>query len=163
MGILAIFLASASDTKLSTFTQVCTAYSWFNLGGKLLKIAGLKRQLAEESDIKRKLMKLLGSCNNAEPNSVELEVNRAGLNRLKYSGVAKWFGAVVHRKDVRLRDTDLELELVRGVIIQERKHRTAATAIVVEDLRASAGLCMSPSEGAHRGVEVLPLPHLDPE
>jgi hypothetical protein len=158
MGILAIFLASAADTKLSTFTQVCTAYSWLNVGCKLLKIAGLKRQLAEECDIKRKLTKLLGGCTKPDANST-LEITRAGLmNRLKYSGVAKWFGAVVNRKDAMPRNTDLELEFVHGVIIHERQIRsgTAATAAdAVEDSEASPGLSMSPSEEAYHGVEAL--------
>jgi hypothetical protein len=155
MGILAIFLSFASDTKLSTFTQVCTAYSWLNAGGKLLKIAGLKQQLAEESDIKRKLAKLLGdSCTQADANPATLEITRAGLmNRLKYSGVAKWFGAVVSgRKDPRLRITDLELEFVRGAIIQERQHRrgaaaaaatAAGAAIAVDDSKREASLAFA--------------------
>jgi hypothetical protein len=157
MGILAIFLASASDTKLSTFTQVCTAYSWLNVGGKLLKAAGLKQQLAEESDIKRKLAKLLGDSGyEADADPAALEVTRAGLvNRLKYSGVGKWFGAIANRKDARRRNADLELEFVRGVIIQERQRRNGPAALAVEDLGVAVGLCMSPPAGAHRGAEVL--------
>ena len=64
MGVLSIVLAANSDTKLSTLTQVCSAYSWLNVGGKLLKLVALKRLFAEEKDIKRKLQKLSGrrSC-----------------------------------------------------------------------------------------------------
>jgi hypothetical protein len=64
MGVLSIVLAANSDTKLSTLTQVCAAYSWLNVGGKLLKLVALKRLFAEENDIKRKLQKLSGrwSC-----------------------------------------------------------------------------------------------------
>jgi hypothetical protein len=163
MGILAIFLANASDTKLSTFTQVCTAYSWLNVGGKLLKIAGLKQQLAQESDVKRKLTKLLGETSNeADADPAALEVTRFGLvNRLKYSGVGRWFGAVANRKDARRRNADLELEFVRGVIIQEKQRRNgaaAAAAIAVEDLGLAVGLCTSPSAVANWdcGAEILP-------
>lgn len=60
MGILSLFLAAKSDTKLSTLTQICSAYSWLNVGGKLLKVLGLKRLFSEESEIKRKLLKLRG-------------------------------------------------------------------------------------------------------
>jgi hypothetical protein len=61
MGVLSIVLA-ANDTKksLSTWTQICSAYSWLNVGGKLLKVLALKRLFAEEKDIKRKLQKLSG-------------------------------------------------------------------------------------------------------
>jgi hypothetical protein len=162
MGILAIFLSSASDTKLSTFTQICTAYSWLNVGGKLLKIAGLKRQLAEESDVKRKLAKLLvNSGNEADADLAALEVTRAGLlNRLKYSGIGKWLCAVPNRKTARLLHTDLEMEFVRAVVIQERQRRSdtatsTAAAIAFEDLGATTGLGMGPSERAQRGAEIL--------
>ena len=61
MGVLSIVLA-ANDTKkkLSTWTQICSAYSWLNVGGKLLKVVALKRLFAEEKEIKRKLQKLSG-------------------------------------------------------------------------------------------------------
>ena len=61
MGVLSIVLA-ANDTnkKLSTWTQICSAYSWLNVGGKLLKVVALKRLFAEEKDLKRKLQKLSG-------------------------------------------------------------------------------------------------------
>jgi hypothetical protein len=61
MGVLSIVLA-ANDTnkKLSTSTQLCSAYSWVNVGGKLLKVLTLKRLFAEEKEIKRKLQKLSG-------------------------------------------------------------------------------------------------------
>jgi hypothetical protein len=60
MGVLSIVLAANSDTKLSTLTQVCSAYSWLNVGGKLLKLVALKRLFAEEKNIKRKLQKPSG-------------------------------------------------------------------------------------------------------
>ncbi len=61
MGVLSIVLA-ANDTgkKLSTWTQICSAYSWLNVGGKLLKVVALKRLFAEEKEIKRKVQKLSG-------------------------------------------------------------------------------------------------------
>ncbi len=61
MGVLSIVLA-ANDTnkKLSTSTQLCSAYSWVNVGGKLLKVFTLKRLFAEEKEIERKLQKLSG-------------------------------------------------------------------------------------------------------
>ena len=61
MGVLSIVLA-ANDTKkkLSTWTQICSTYSWVNVGGKLLKVVALKRLFAEEKEIKRKLQKLSG-------------------------------------------------------------------------------------------------------
>ncbi len=64
MGVLSIVLAANSDTKLSTLTQVCSAYSWLNVGGKLLKLVALQRLFAEEKDIKRKMQKSSGrwSC-----------------------------------------------------------------------------------------------------
>jgi hypothetical protein len=135
MGILAIFLASASDTKLSSFTQVCTAYSWLNVGGKLLKLLGLKRQLAEEADIRRKLGKLLrASSNVADADSAPVNVSRAGLwNHVKYSAAGRWLRSLgcslTNQKGTRRLDTDHELECVRRVIIQDRQCRyTGATA-----------------------------------
>jgi hypothetical protein len=64
MGVLSIALAANSDTKLSTLTLVCSAYSWLNVGGKLLRLVALQRLFAEEKDIKRKMQKLSGrwSC-----------------------------------------------------------------------------------------------------
>ncbi len=64
MGVLSIVLAANSDTKLSTLTLLCSAYSWLNVGGKLLKLVALKRLFAEEKDIKRKMQKPSGrwSC-----------------------------------------------------------------------------------------------------
>ncbi len=150
MGILAIFLAAASDTKLSTFTLICSAYSWLNVGGKLLKIAGLKRQLAEESDIKRKLAKLLGNAHTeTETDPATLEETRpGGLNRLKRSRVGTWVG---NRKGAVLRTADLELNVIRAAIIQERQRRSGAPT----DFGASVGLGTSPSARGHRGAEVL--------
>jgi hypothetical protein len=58
--VLSIVLAANSDTKLSTLTQVCSAYSWLNVGGKFLKLVALKRIFAEEKDLKRKMQKLSG-------------------------------------------------------------------------------------------------------
>ena len=60
MGVLSIVLAANSDTKLSPLTQVCSAYSWLNVGGKLLKLVALKRLFADEKDVKRKMQKLAG-------------------------------------------------------------------------------------------------------
>jgi hypothetical protein len=60
MGVLSLFLAAKSDKKLSILTQICSAYSWVNVGGKFLKLLGLKRLFSEESEIKRKLQKRLG-------------------------------------------------------------------------------------------------------
>ncbi len=60
MGVLSIVLAVNSDTKLSAMTQVCSAYSWLNVGGKLLKLVALQRLFAEEKDIQRKMQKLAG-------------------------------------------------------------------------------------------------------
>jgi hypothetical protein len=60
MGVLSIVLAANSDTKLSPLTQVCSAYSWLNVGGKLLKLVALKRLFAEEKDLKRKMQKPSG-------------------------------------------------------------------------------------------------------
>ena len=60
MGVLSIVLAANSDTRLSPLTQVCSAYSWLNVGGKLLKLVDLKRLFAEEKDLKRKMQKPSG-------------------------------------------------------------------------------------------------------
>jgi hypothetical protein len=62
MGVLSIALVATvtSDTKLSLLTQVCSAYSWLNVGGKLLKLLALNRLFAEEADTKRKLQKHSG-------------------------------------------------------------------------------------------------------
>ena len=64
MGVLSIALAANSDTKLSPLTLVSSAYSWLNVGGKLLKLVALQRLFAEEKDIKRKMQKPSGrwSC-----------------------------------------------------------------------------------------------------
>ncbi len=63
MGVLSIVLAANSDKKkLDPLAQVCSAYSWLNVGGKLLKLIALKRLFAEEKDIKRKMQKPSGRC-----------------------------------------------------------------------------------------------------
>ncbi len=63
MGVLSIVLAANSDKKkLGPLTQVCSAYSWLNVGGKLLKLIALKRLFTEEKDIKRKMQKPSGRC-----------------------------------------------------------------------------------------------------
>jgi hypothetical protein len=61
MGVLSIVLAANDiNKKLSTATQLCSAYSWVNVGGKLLKVLALKRLFAEEKELIRKLRKLSG-------------------------------------------------------------------------------------------------------
>ena len=61
MGVLSIVLAANSDKKkLDPLAQVCSAYSWLNVGGKLLKLIALKRLFAEEKDLKRKMQKPSG-------------------------------------------------------------------------------------------------------
>ena len=60
MGVLSIVLAANFGKKLDPLTQLCSAYSWLNVGGKLLKLVALKRLFAEEKDIKRKMQKLSG-------------------------------------------------------------------------------------------------------
>ena len=71
MGVLSIVLAANSDTKLSPVTQVCSAYSWLNVGGKLLKLVALKRLFAEAKEIDRKLQKLSGG-GPARPSIIEI-------------------------------------------------------------------------------------------
>ena len=66
MGVLSIVLAAlaanSDKKKLGPLAQVCSAYSWLNVGGKLLKLIALKRLFAEEKDIKRKMQKPSGRC-----------------------------------------------------------------------------------------------------
>jgi hypothetical protein len=70
MGVLSIVLAANSDTKLSAMTQVCSAYSWLNVGGKLLKLVALQRLFAEEKDIKRKMQKLAGRWSHPHSHAI---------------------------------------------------------------------------------------------
>jgi hypothetical protein len=87
MGVLSIVLA-ANDTKrqLSTWTQICSAYSWLNVGGKFLKVVALKRLFAEEKEIKRKLQKLSGRWSH--PASL--------LSRLQIVDVSVWLRVASH-------------------------------------------------------------------
>jgi hypothetical protein len=80
MGVLSIVLA-ANDTnnKLSTSTQICSAYSWLNVGGKLLKVVALKRLFTEEREIKRKLQKLSGRWSPSGERAIENSKSREFL------------------------------------------------------------------------------------
>ncbi len=79
MGVLSVVLA-ANDTKkkLSTWTQICSAYSWVNVGGKLLKFLALKRLFAEAIEIKRKLHKISGLLSCTAHLSVLSELHTIG-------------------------------------------------------------------------------------
>ena len=60
MGVLSIVLKSALPVgeKLSAINELSIVYSWFNLGGKMLKATALPRLWDAEKDIRRKLGKL---------------------------------------------------------------------------------------------------------
>jgi hypothetical protein len=59
MGVLSMVLNSSlpAGEKLSVINQLSIAWSWFNLGGKILKGTALLRLWAEEKEILRKLDK----------------------------------------------------------------------------------------------------------
>ena len=154
MGVLSIVLAANSDTKLSTLTQVCSAYSWLNVGGKLLKLVALKRLFADEQNIKRKLQKLSGrrSCparmiiyheltfggrlllaasSSAGPDAcVDEEGSRSSWSwrQVTRYGLVDWLWALLHgrtRGRAESRSAHSELELLNAAILEEATRQNA--------------------------------------
>jgi hypothetical protein len=135
MGILSIVLTSMLPVgeRLSVVSQLSIVYSWFNLGGKVLKATALPHLWADEKDIQRKLDKLrTPAAVNAEaagngardigfafderaPGSLRGERVRRALQRLLPIGWAH---------DARARETGRQAELelvVQAAILQERQ------------------------------------------
>ena len=154
MGVLSIVLAANSDKKLDPLTQLCSAYSWLNVGGKLLKLVALKRLFAEEKDIKRKLQKLSGrrSCparmivyreftfggrlllaasSAAGPDAcVDEEGSRSSWSwrQVTRYGLVDWLWALLHgrtRGRAESRSANSDLELLNAAILEESTRQTA--------------------------------------
>jgi hypothetical protein len=79
MGVLSIVLSSSlpAGEKLSVINQLSIAWSWFNLGGKILKATALLRLWAEEKEILRKLDK--------QPTAVHAQVPRNGAPNVGFA------------------------------------------------------------------------------
>jgi hypothetical protein len=79
MGVLSIVLSSSlpAGEKLSVINQLSIAWSWFNLGGKILKGTALLRLWAEEKEILRKLDKQPTALHAQVPRNVALNVGFA--------------------------------------------------------------------------------------
>ena len=132
MGLLSIVLTSMlpADDKLSVINQLSIYYSWFNLGGKMLKAAGLPRLWAAEKDMLRKLDKLpaaeaailaapLGGAANDSANPPVLVPDNA------WYSLRRWAQSTFSRKHAR--QVDAELELVNAFVRQSKSPRATRT------------------------------------
>ena len=138
-GALSIALLSSLQTgdKLSLLNQLCIAYSWINLGGKLLKGTGLPGLWAQEKDILRKLAKYdaaaLSEADGAPNGKImpnarsfhegSLERNPSH-NAARESGPIQWVRNALNRKKAR-QGRDPDFELVNAFVMQEQRYRAA--------------------------------------
>jgi hypothetical protein len=130
-GALSIALLSSLQTgdKLSLLNQLCIAYSWINLGGKLLKGTGLPGLWAQEKDILRKLAKYDAAANGKiMPNArslceSSLERNPSH-NAARESSPIQWVRNALNRKNAR-QGRDPDFELVNAFVMQEQRYRAA--------------------------------------
>jgi hypothetical protein len=121
MGILGIVLGSQlpAGEKLSLINNLSMTYSWFNLGGKLLKLAGLLRLWALEKDTLRKLEKLDADESTDAPNVVPDST---------WHALRRWMHALVSRKHAR--QGDAELKLVQAFVSQAQSDRAAHDSLL---------------------------------
>jgi hypothetical protein len=121
MGILGIVLGTQlpAGEKLSLINNLSMTYSWFNLGGKLLKLAGLLRLWALEKDTLRKLEKLDADESTDAPNVVPDSTWHALRRRMH---------ALVSRKHAR--QGDAELKLVQAFVSQAQSDRAAHDSLL---------------------------------
>jgi hypothetical protein len=121
MGILGIVLGSQlpAGEKLSLINNLSMTYSWFNLGGKLLKLAGLLRLWALEKDTLRKLEKLDADESTDAPNIVPDST---------WHALRRWVHALVSRKHAR--QGDAELKLVQAFVSQAQSDRAAHDSLL---------------------------------
>ena len=143
MGVLSVVLTSLlpPGEQLSVVNQLSIVYSWFNLGGKMLKAAGLPRLWAEEKDIRRKLEKPgvalsdkvvhggtgFGESNRSDDTGLDSPaqklVREGAWNRFQL-----WLRSALSRKHAR--QGDAELQLVDAFVRQELQHRSVTCSAV---------------------------------
>jgi hypothetical protein len=140
-GALSIALLSSLQTgdKLSLLNQLCIAYSWINLGGKLLKGTGLPGLWAQEKDILRKLAKYdaaaLSEADGARDGKImpnarsfregSLERNPSHSAALE-SGPIQWVRNALNRnRQGNRQGRDPDFELVNAFVMQEQRYRAA--------------------------------------
>jgi hypothetical protein len=130
MGILGIVLGSQlpAGEKLSLINNLSMTYSWFNFGGKLLKVAGLLRLWALEKDTLRKLEKLDAASADAADDADESTDAPNVVPDSMWHALRRWMHALVNRKHAR--QGDAELKLVQAFVSQAQSDRAAQTSLL---------------------------------
>jgi hypothetical protein len=130
MGILAIVLGSQlpASEKLSLINTLSIMYSWFNLGGKMLKVAGLPHLWSVEKDILRKLEKLDAASAEAGDNADESSGAPNVVLDSTWHALRRWMHALFSRKHAR--QGDAELKLVQACVAQARSDRVAHASLL---------------------------------
>jgi hypothetical protein len=103
-------------------------YSWFNFGGKMLKVVGLLRLWALEKDTLRKLEKLDAASAEAADDADESTKAPNVVPDSKWHALRRWMHALVNRKHAR--QGDAELKLVQAFVSQAQSDRAAQTTLL---------------------------------
>jgi hypothetical protein len=156
MGVLSICLSSQLPTgeKLSVINQLSIMYSWFNLGGKMLKAAGLPRLWAAEKDIQRKLAKhdtaSTDAANVSAPHDSDSGADETAdpalVSDSTWHRLRRWVHKAASRKHAR--QADAELKLLSVAVRQSHADRASRTA----KLSLAAVLHDTPADDAHEPV-----------
>ncbi len=130
MGILGIVLGSQlpAGEKLSLVNNLSMTYSWFNLGGKMLKVAGLLRLWALEKDTLRKLEKPDTASTDASDNADESTDAPNVVPDSMWHALRRWMHALISRKHAR--QGDAELKLVQAFVSQAQSDRAAHDSLL---------------------------------
>ena len=130
MGILAIVLGSQlpASEKLSLINTLSIMYSWFNLGGKMLKVAGLPHLWSVEKDILRKLEKLDAASAEAGDNADESSGAPNVVLDSTWHALRRWMHGLVSRKHAR--QGDAELKLVQAFVSQAQSDRATHASLL---------------------------------
>ena len=130
MGILGIVLGSQlpAGEKLSLINNLSMTYSWFNLGGKMLKLAGLLRLWALEKDTLRKLEKLDAASADAADDADESTDAPNVVPDSTWHALRRGVHALVSRKHAR--QGDAELKLVQAFVSQAQSDRAAHDSLL---------------------------------
>jgi len=133
MGVLSIVLTSSlpAGEKLSIINQLSIAWSWLNLGGKILKATALPRLWSEEKDLKRKLGKHeAAAADPASDAAMQASIDpdaddqpRAPVPDGFLHAVRHFLRNLLSRKNAR--QGDAELELVHAFMIQAKAEGAA--------------------------------------
>lgn len=133
MGALSIVLTSSlpAGEKLSIINQLSIAWSWLNLGGKILKATALPRLWSEEKDLKRKLGKHeAAAADPASDAAMQASIDpdaddqpRAPVPDGFLHAVRHFLRNLLSRKNAR--QGDAELELVHAFMIQAKAEGAA--------------------------------------